>query len=476
MNESPSRLMRRQPVVVALNRTKFAATRLLDRAHVDALSHKVQGRVILPGHDGYDSARSICNASIDRYPAAIVRPAGTADVQAAVDFASGNELPLSVRSGGHAVSGAAIADGGVTIDLRSMKGIRIDPERRIARAETGLNWAEFNAETQQYGLTVPSGKLSSIGVGGLTLGGGLGWLVRKYGLTIDHVRSAEIVTADGRALTTSAGEHPDLFWAIRGGGGNFGVVTSFEFDLLPLATIYGGLVGFPFPLAAKALRTYRDVIATAPEELTTVAGLMTGPDGSRLVAFGVAYAGPAAEGEPLLRPLLEIGEPVMSVLGEVPHGVLLQMFETGGPDSMGLRIRAGFVDGFDDGLIEELVARFAVAPPSHPVVAIAHLGGAMARVATDATAFPHRGERLALEIVGGWHGQTMAEETVRWVLDLWRTVQPHTTGAASVGFLDDEGPERVKAAYGPNYDRLVAIKRRYDPTNLFKFNHNISPE
>jgi FAD/FMN-containing dehydrogenase len=463
-------------MVLEMTRSGVAPIRSLDQALVDALADKLLGEVILPGDDEYDAARTVANAAIDRRPALIVRPARTADVQAAVRFAVANDLPLSVRSGGHAVSGAAIVEGGVTIDLRSMTWIGGDPELRVARAETGLTWAELNAATQHHGLTVPSGKLSTIGVGGLTLGGGIGWLVRKYGLTIDHVRSAEIVTADGQALTVSADEHADLFWAIRGGGGNFGVVTSFEFDLVHLPTVYGGLVAFPFPLAGQALRAYRDFIATAPQELTTVAGLITGPDGSRVVAFGVAYAGPAEEGERALRPLLGIGEPVMSALSELPHGGLLRMFESGAPASLGLRIRAGFVEDLDDDLIDTLIERFAAAPASHPVVIVAHLDGAMARVAADATAFPHRGESLALEVVGGWPDPEHAAATERWVLDLWQAVQPHTTGNATVSFLDDEGPERIKAAYGQNWDRLVAIKRQYDPTNLFRSNHNIAPD
>lgn len=463
-------------MVLVLNRTRTAPFRAPDRALVAALAGKIRGSLILPGDDEYDEARSVANAAIDRRPAVIVRPAGETDVQAAVKFAVANDLPLSVRSGGHAVSGAAIAEGGLTIDLRSMKGIRINPELRYATAETGLNWAEFNAESQKHGLTVPSGKLSTVGLGGLTLGGGLGWLVRKHGLTIDHINSARVVLADGSLVTASLYTHSDLFWAIRGGGGNFGVVTSFDFNLVPVGTVYGGLLAFPFPLAAKALRTYRDFIATVPEELTTVAGLIKGPDGSSAVAFGAAFAGPAAEGERLLRPLAEIGAPVISAMGELPYGSLLQMFETGAPGSMGLRIRAGFIDNLDDDLIDTLIDRFARAPSTHPVVIINHLGGAMARIASDETAFPHRGEVLALEMVGGWYGDVQAAATRRWVLDLWQAVQPHVNGAVPVSFLDDEEPERVRAAYGQNWDRLVAIKRRYDPANVFRFNQNISPE
>jgi hypothetical protein len=253
-------------------------------------------------------------------------------------------------------------------------------------------------------------------------------------------------------------------------------VTSFDFNLVPVASVYGGLLAFPLPLAGKALRAYRDLIATSPDELTTVAGLLKGPDGSSLVAFGAAFVGPAAEGERLLRPLAEIGAPVISAMGEIPYGSLLKMFETGAPGAMGLRIRAGFINDLGDDLIETLIDRFAAAPPTHPVVIINHLGGAMARIAPDETAFPHRGEELALEVVGGWHGDVHAAETQQWVFDLWQAVQPHVKGAVPVGFLDDEGPERVKAAYGKNWDRLVAIKRRYDPANVFRFNQNISPE
>jgi FAD/FMN-containing dehydrogenase/ubiquinone/menaquinone biosynthesis C-methylase UbiE len=459
-------------VVLELTRPE---TNTLDWTRVDALEAQILGDILVPGDDDYDAARIVANAAIDRRPAIIVRPAREADVQAAVEFAVANDLPLSVRSGGHAVSGAAIVEGGVTIDLRSMKAIHVDPELRIATAETGLNWAEFNAETQKYGLTVPSGKLSLIGVGGSTLGGGLGWLARKHGLTIDHIRSARVVLADGSIVTASPAKNPDLYWAIRGGGGNFGIVTSFEFDLVPVSTVYGGLLAFPLPLAGKAFRVYRDVIATAPDELTSVAALLTGPDGSRMIAFAAAFIGPAAEGERLVRPLTEIGTPVMAAMGETTYGGLLKMFEDGASGQMGLRLRSGFVDGLDDDLIDTLIAQFATAPPAHCVVIINHLGGAMGRIAPDATAFPHRNETLALEMVGGWHGDLYAAETQQWVLDLWQAVQPHVNGAVPVSFLDDEGPARVKAAYGQNWDRLVDVKRRYDPTNLFRSNQNIPP-
>jgi FAD/FMN-containing dehydrogenase len=464
-------------VVIDMQQLRISSLRSRHRSPILSLAARLRGEVLVPGNSGYDEARAIVNAAIDRRPRAIVRPAGTADVQAAVEFAAANGLPLSVRGGGHAVSGAAIADGGLTIDMRPLKRIRIDPERRLARAETGLTWAEFNAEAQKAGLTVPSGKFASIGLGGSTLGGGIGWLVRKHGLTIDHVRAAEIVTADGRALTVNADEHPDLYWAIRGGGGNFGVVTAIEFDLFPVATVYGGLVAYPLPLAGRALRVFREFIATAPEELTAVAAFWTAPDGSRLIVFGAAYAGPATAGERALRPLSAFANPIFSTFDERPYGAFLRMFEEDGkPGGMGLRIRAGFVREIGDGLIEALIDGFAAAPPSaHAVVILNHLGGAMARVAPDATAFPHRGETLALEAIGGWHGPDQAASTDQWVLDLWQAARPHATGAAPVGFLDAEGPARVRAAYGANWDRLVAVKRRYDPANLFRFNQNIAP-
>jgi hypothetical protein len=453
----------------------FHAPMLL-QSPVERLARHIRGSVIQPFDTSYESERRVWNAAIDRRPAVIVRPSGPSDIQIAVRFAASQGLPLSIRSGGHAVAGSAVADGGVMIDMRSLKGLRIDPSRRIAHAETGLTWGEFNAESRHDGLTVPSGKLGGIGIGGSALGGGLGWLIRQHGMSIDHIRAAQMVTADGQLLNVNADEHPDLFWAIRGGGGNFGVVTSLTFSMVPVSMIYGGMVLFPVAFAGQVFRAFREVITTAPETLVLSAALLSGPDGSKLVAVGACFNGPVKEGERLLRPIVNAAPAVMVGLREIPYNGLLSAMDASAPGGMGHCLRGGFADALSDELIDRLVTGYAAAPSPHTTLIVNHVGGgAMNRVASDATPFPHRDARLLLEVIGSWGEGSGAIPTTEWTIDFWESLQPFTTGGVPVGMLSNEGPERVRAAYGHNYDRLATIKRWYDPDNLFHHNQNISP-
>ncbi|MCC6790550.1 MAG: BBE domain-containing protein [Thermomicrobiales bacterium] len=326
----------------------------------------------------------------------------------------------------------------------------------------------------EFGLATPSGKLPGTGLGGLTLGGGIGWLVRKHGLTIDHLLAAEVVLADGQVVTASATEHQDLFWGLRGGGGNFGIVTRFTFRLLPVATVYGGLIAHPLSAAHDVLRFYREFIKTAPEELTTVAALMTHPQAGKMVAIAVTYTGPASDAGEALAPLAEFGSPAMAQLGEMPYTAMLNLMKDSAPKGFNRMQRSGFVERFGDGLIDRLVDAYAASRSSHNVVLIEHYGGAMSRVAPDATAFPHRNRDLNLLIDMGWAPGEDPAVGKGWGEALWTTVQPYLNGSVYINFLDDEGEARVKAAYGAaNFARLKELKRTYDPGNLFSQNHNV---
>lgn len=448
---------------------------VIDTIQIQALAAELQGEIVLPGDEQYDVVRAIWNARHNRRPALIVRADSTADVQAVVRFASETGLPLSIRSGGHGVTGAAVAQDSLMLDLSTMKSIEVDPEARIARADAGLTWREYAAVVGAHGLATPSGKLPGAGLGGLTLGGGIGWLVRKHGLTIDHLLSAEVVLASGDVVTASETENADLFWGIRGGSGNLGIVTRFTFRLLPVATIYGGIVAYPLPAAGDVLRYYREFIKTAPEELTTVAALMTHPQAGKMVAVAACYTGSVEAGEKALTPLVNFGTPAMVQLAEMPYGTMLSLLADAAPAGFNRIQRSSFVERFGDGLIDRLVDAYASSTSPHNVILIEHYGGAMSRVASEATAFPHRHRELNLLIDMGWAPGEDSAIGKGWGEALWSTVQPYLSGSAYVNFLDDEGEARVKAAYGAaNYLRLKELKRKYDPANLFNHNHNVA--
>ncbi len=451
----------------------------LDDEAVQAFGAGLRGGLIRPEDDDYDTARAVWNAMIDRRPALIARCAGVADVITAVNFARTNGLPVAVRGGGHNVAGTAVADGALVIDLSPMKGIRVNPVAKTARVEGGVTWAELDAETQAFGLATTGGTVSTTGVGGLTLGGGFGWLMRCHGLSCDNLLAADVVTADGRFLTASESENADLFWGLRGGGGNFGVVTSFEFRLHEVGpTLIAGPLFHPLNAAREVLRRYRDMVPSMPDALTCHAAILTSPDGAQLAALLPAYIGSLEAGEAAVRPLRAIGTPAADLVGPIPYRGLQTIFDAAFPTGRRNYWKAGFLRGLDDAAIDVLVDGYSRAPSPYCALLLEHYGGAACRVAPEATAFPHRSAPFSLIVLAAWEDPAADAANIAWARELWAAMRPHAADGVYVNYLSDarqEGENRVAAAYGPNYDRLVALKRTYDPTNRFRFNQNIAP-
>lgn len=460
----------------------------VSEAAVHELRTQLGGAVILPGDADYDAARAVWNGAIDRRPALIARCHGVADVLAALRFARTHGLLVAVRGGGHNVAGFGTCDGGIVIDLGPMKGVRVDPEARTARAQPGLTWGKFDRETQAFGLATTGGLVTTTGIAGFTLGGGIGWLMRKHGLTIDNLVSADVVTADGRLVTASAERHPDLFWALRGGGGNFGVVTSFEYRLHPVGpSVLGGVGLHPVERAGEVLRFYNQWTATLPDEMTSMVAFIAAPPlpfipeplhGTSMIAVAVCYAGSVEDGQRVAQPLLAFGPPEVAHVGPVPYTVLQGMFDASAPRGIHAYWKTHYVADLSDATIDALVAETARMRPLSPFTTlhVHHLEGAVGRIAPDATAFPHRAPRYVMNIVGMWTAGEPPEPHIAWVRGTFDAMQPFATGAPYLNFLGDEGADRVRAAYGAaTYDRLAAIKQRYDPTNLFRVNQNIRP-
>ncbi len=451
----------------------------LDETVIEEFSAGLRGDLLRPGDDGYDDARTIYNAMIDKRPALIARCAGVADVIHAVNFARTSDLLVSVRSGGHNVSGNAVSDGGLMIDLSPMKGVRVDQEGKTVRAEPGLTWGEFDHETQAFGLATTGGLVSTTGIAGLTLGGGLGWLMGNHGLACDNLISVDVVTADGRVLTASASQNQDLFWGLRGGGGNFGIATSFEFQLHPVGPMLGGILIYPLDQATKTLVFLDDFTRTTPDELGTFIGFVTSPEGERVMAVFVSYNGAVEEGERILKPLREFGAPLADMIGPMPYTQVQRMMDEGFPAGRQNYWKSNFLKGLDSEAIDIIVDQVAKAPSPHSAVAIEQFSGAVNRVGVDDTAFNHRDARYNLLIVGIWDEPGAKDENVKWARDLWNAMEPYSSGGVYVNYLGqeaDEGAERVKSAYGPEkYERLVVLKNKYDPTNLFRMNQNIKP-
>ncbi len=445
-----------------------------------------RGELLWPGEAGYEAARRIWNGAIDRRPALIARCTGVADVLAAVRFARERELPVAVRGGGHNVAGTAVCDAGLVIDLSPMKGMRVDPAGRRAHAQPGLLWGEFDRETQAFGLAAPGGIVTHTGVAGLTLGGGIGWLMRKHGLTCDNLRSVDIVTADGQFVRASAAEHPELFWGVRGGGGNFGIVTSFEFALHPVGpTVLAGGVLYPAAEAAQVLRRYREYAELAPEELTTILFLRYAPPlpvlpehvhGQPVIAIFACYAGPVEEGERAVAPLRRLGTPLADLVRPIAYTAHQGTFDAAVPHGLRYYWKSDYLAGFSDAAIEQLVARAWDMPSRKSYTIIFQLGGAVRRTGEDDAAFSGREAPYALNINAVWSDPAEDEAQVAWARGFWEAMRPFATGGVYVNFLGAEGEDRVRAAYGAaKYQRLVALKRRYDPTNFFRLNQNIKP-
>ena len=455
--------------------TIIGATGRIDNAAIDKFETGLRGLLLRPGSDAYEGARKLWNGMIDRKPALIARCAGTADIISSVSFAREHGLQVAVRGGGHSFPGHSTCDGGLVIDLSTMKGIRVDSAARLVRAQPGVKWIDFDHETQTFGLATSGGTVSDTGIAGLTLGGGLGFLSSKHGLTIDNLVSADIVTADGRLLTANAGEHPDLFWGLRGGGGNFGIVTSFEYRLHSVGpTVFGGMIAYPLSRARDVLRFYNDFTKTAPDELTTYAGFLTPPGGDTVVALICCYCGPLDKGEAVTRPFRSLATPVHDALGPLPYVMQQQIFDAGFPTGSYYYSKADSLTDLDAEVIDILIEYASNKPSSLSGIAIQTVFGAASRVASDATAFPHRTFPFAPIIVSQWLDPAQTAENVAWARDCWGALHPFA-GGVYVNDLGENDEERIPAAYGTNYQRLAALKKKYDPDNCFHLNPNIKP-
>jgi FAD/FMN-containing dehydrogenase len=458
-------------------RTGVAA---LDPQVLESLRATVRGQVLTAEDDGYDAARQVWNAMIDRYPALIVRCAGVADVISAVNFARDHGLLVAVRGGGHNITGNAVCDGGLVVDCSPMKGIRVDPESRTAWAQAGVTWAELDQETQAFGLAAVGGAVSTTGIAGLTLGGGFGWLSRQYGLVSDNLLAADVVTADGRFIHASAEENPDLFWGLRGGGGNFGVVTSLTYRLHPVGPmIVAGPIFYALDDARICFRAFREAAATAPDALGGMAALLTSPEGVPLSAVVPVFNGTPDDAEAALRPLRALGTPVADVAGPMPYRTMQALFDPAFPPGRRNYWKSGFLRNLDDAAIDILVKHFKRAPSPYAGLGIELYGGAINRAGPQATAFPHRTYPFNILIFTAWDDPAEDAANMGWGRDLWRALQPFAAEGVYVNYLGNaaaEGENRVRAAYGAaTYDRLAALKRAYDPDNLFRMNQNIAP-
>jgi FAD/FMN-containing dehydrogenase len=439
------------------------------------LRSSLRGEILTPAHPEYDEARRVWNGMIDRRPDLIVRCAGPSDVIQSVNFARENSMRVAVRGGGHSFPGFSVSDGGMVIDLSRMRSVRVDPRSGTARAEGGAQWGDLDREAAAFGLAVTGGQISHTGIGGLTLGGGIGWLMRKFGTTADNLLSADVVTANGELLHADEHENEDLFWGLRGGGGNFGIVTSFEYRLHPVAMVYAGMVIYPLPQAVQVLRGFRELAATARDELTTMAAFLSTPEGHPGIAIGLCYAGDPAEGEALSQPYRELGTPVMEQMAPMPYTVAQSMMDPSVPPGHRYYMRSNLLNELSDTAIEECVAGFAKVPSPLSILLVVQMGGAVARVPREATAFVHRDSAFSLTVFGSWLDSGHDETNVAWVREVWDRLSPTFPERVYVNELHDEGSERVRAAYGPAYERLLALKRKYDPDNFFRLNQNIAP-
>ena len=452
---------------------------------IEGLRESVRGEVITPREDAYEEARKVFNAMIDKRPAFVVRCADTDDVVAALNFARENELDLAVRGGGHSVPGFGTADDALVVDLSGMRDVHVDPERRTARAQGGATWGIFNDATHLHGLATTGGVVSTTGVGGLTLGGGIGYLARGVGLSCDNLVSAEVVTADGRALTASERENEDLFWALRGGGGNFGVVTSFELHLHPVTEVYGGPLFFDRSDAGTVLRAYREFIVDAPGQFGGFPAWQIAPPlpfipeerhGEAMLAFVACWAGPIEDGERALEPLRDAAPVVAEHVGQMPYPALNCAFDALYPPG-GLQHywKANFVKELTDEAIAAHLEHGPKVPVVNSTVHIYPINGECNRVAPDATAFAYRDATFATVIAGMWPDPADNEANIKWVRDYFDATAPLSEEGGYVNFMSGDDQDRIKANYRGNYDRLVAVKRKYDPDNLFHLNQNIRP-
>ncbi|WP_170448032.1 FAD-binding oxidoreductase [Ruegeria arenilitoris] len=465
--------------------TLNGSTKTVDQEALDALDASLRGSVFLPGSPEYDSARTTWNSIVDRKPGFVIRALGASDVQKAVNFVREAGLIMSVRSGGHQIAGHAVADDAVMLDLSQMKSVHVDPKARTARVAPGAVLGDVDRETQAHGLVVPTGINSTTGIAGLTLGGGFGWTTRKFGMTIDNLISAEVVLADGSIVTSSESSHPDLFWAIRGGGGNFGVVTSFEFRLHPLGPqVLSGLVVHPIEQGPALLPEYARIADTAPEELTVWTVMRKAPPlpflpedwhGREVLIFAACYAGPIENGEAAMEPLRALGDPIVDVIS--PHAFVDWQAAFDPLLTPGARNywKSHDFDALPADAIAGLLDSISTLPDPSCEVFIAHVGGAMARVEAAATAYPQRSAHFIMNVHTRWEDPAKDDTCIAWARALYDRMTPHATGSAYVNFMPADEADHLSGAYGANATQLSRIKGRYDPGNLFRVNHNIPP-
>jgi hypothetical protein len=448
---------------------------MLAPASINAFRSVLRGRILAPGEPSYDQVRRVFNAMIDRRPALIAQCREAQDVVACLRFAREHDLIVSVRGGGHSVAGKAVVDGGLMIDLSAMKAIAVDRARQTARSEAGLTLGELDRATQTFGLATPLGVVSGTGIAGLTLGGGLGWLNGKHGLACDNVLSFEVVTADGTVVNASADEHADLYWALRGGSGNFGVVTAIEYRLHPVQSVLAGVVFHPFDRAREALRYFVEFSSAAPDDLSTMAALLTLPDGSSAVALAACYCGNLTEGERVVAPLRSFGSPIADQIQPMPYLAVQCMLDDAFPSGRQHYWKSNLTTRVPGDAVDVMVdfARRRVSP--FTIAGLQALHGAAGRVDARSTAFAHRGDRFDCMILSQWSDPAEAGRNISWTRDFHEAMKPHLDDAVYVNNLGDEPDAVVRAAFGGNYTRLAALKRKYDPTNIFRSTHNVTP-
>lgn len=450
--------------------------RIIENSRIQALKAQLRGHLLVPGDEGYDAARKVWNAMIDKRPGLISRCAGAGDVVHTVRFAREHDLQVAVRGGGHNVAGRSVCDGGLLIDLSLMKGMRVDPVRRTARAQPGLKLGEFDRETQAFGLATTLGAASDTGIAGLTLGGGYGWLNGKFGLACDNLLSVDVVTADGRLVTASAEENEDLFWGVRGAGANFGVVTSFEYRLHSVGPVLGGLVLHPIGRGEEALRFFHEFSSTSPDEVSTAGLLMTAPDGDLAVGIGVCYCGALDEGEQVLKPLRTFGSPLADLICPRSYVEMQSFFDEPWAPGQLNYWKTSLIRDLSEAAIETLLEQARRKPTPTSVIYLQQLHGAASRREATESAFPHRFDHYDCGPFAIWQNPVDTEKCIDWARECWQALRPFYERGVYVNALSDDADERVRAAYGPNYQRLVTLKNSYDPTNFFRLNANIRPE
>jgi FAD/FMN-containing dehydrogenase len=448
----------------------------LDPTNITDLSARFSGVLLRPDQSGYDEVRRVHNGMIDRRPALIAGCLGNADIVDAVNFARTHGLELAVRGGGHNVAGRAVCDDGLMLDMSLMKGIHVDPVRRTARAQGGVTWREFNRETQAHGLATTGGVISTTGIAGLTLGGGLGWLMAKHGLAMDNLVSAEVVTASGDIVRASKEENADLFWGLQGGGGNFGAVSWLEYRLHPVGTVTSGLIAHPFDRARDVLKFFREITSGLPDDLTIFGGLLHAPDGAQIAVMIVCHCGPLAEAETALEPIKKFGSPILDSVGPTSYEETNRMLDAGFPRGALNYWKSNFMMELSDQAIDTLISQFAACPSPMSGLLLEHIHGAATRVGVSETAFPHRREGYNFLVVSEWLDPADNARNIAWARESYDLMLPYFSRGRYVNYLgEDEGEDAVAAAYGPNYQRLRALKAKYDPANLFHLNQNIRP-